>query len=594
MSPRIMLILPPPFDMENSWRSICRPALLVNESYGTSPLPAKGPGSSYRVRRLAPQNLDSELNELVKEIIQPWLNGCLKDHPECRTTSGDETSNYPKRLIFVGNSNGDTLKLVEIGTQRPPYLILSYCWGSTNASARTTYRNLQARLDRMDLSKLPRTVQDAIKLTRNMGKEYIWIDALCIEQAEDDQPGDWDNEASKVGDYYANAECLISAMRASESAQGFLTERASWRYPQRRALLVYGETWCHREEISFWADGPDQTFWYEKESEPLHKRGWCLQERILCPRRLHWTKNGLFWECNTAEKSEQEPFSGNFPFEYISPLLEVYPRPVTILRKDKSEALLKDWCLLTKDYSHMKLSYEKDRFAAIHGIATRLAKRHNDTYYAGVFGSQLASGLLHVDEHASREIPGSSDSPICFPTWSWAAAWRGVEWPWSTYNPGRVSLVELVGFPPVPQSSVQTDFTQLDSRKLRIKAPLVRIFPNGNFVKDNVGWVYVSLKIRICKTAELEEDLDLGLYSKISIKFDPRSITEPKEGMPIPDLFAVILLYDNWYYGLYGIILHKGYMDNKELYTREGVLYIDGIPTSAVESGLWRSELTLV
>ncbi|KAH7187718.1 heterokaryon incompatibility protein-domain-containing protein [Fusarium oxysporum] len=414
------LTLPPPFTITiGRNRKLYKIVhVAIDFMNGAALLPREGRGSSSQVRRLAPQDLDSELDGLIKQIIQPWLNRCLKDHSECRTIPGDKNSNYPKRLIFVGNEKSDAIRLVEIDTQCPPYLILSYCWGSTNGSARTTYRNLEAHLDRIDISKMPRTVRDAIKLTRAMGKEYIWIDALCIEQAEDNHPGDWDNEASKVGDYYANAECLISAMRAGESAQGFLTERVTWRYPQRRALLAHGETRCHRQQLYFWAEGPRQSFFREKLSEPLLERGWCLQERILCPRRLHWTKNGLFWECNSALASEQEAFSNYSRFENSTTELG----EVAILRDEEPTALVEDWYKITEDYSRMKLSYEKDRFAAIHGLATRLAKRHNDTYYAGIFGSRLAQGLMYQDACDSKKTP---DSPICFPTWSWAAASGG-------------------------------------------------------------------------------------------------------------------------------------------------------------------------
>lgn len=42
-----------------------------------------------------------------------------------------------------------------------------------------------------------------------MGKEYIWIDALCIEQTEGDLPGNWGKKAFKVGGYYTGVECLL-------------------------------------------------------------------------------------------------------------------------------------------------------------------------------------------------------------------------------------------------------------------------------------------------------------------------------------------------------------------------------------------------
>jgi hypothetical protein len=47
---------------------------------------------------------------------------------------------------------------------------------------------------------LPKTFKDAIELTRRLGFQYIWIDALCIIQ---DGRDDWKRECSLMGEVYA-------------------------------------------------------------------------------------------------------------------------------------------------------------------------------------------------------------------------------------------------------------------------------------------------------------------------------------------------------------------------------------------------------
>ena len=52
---------------------------------------------------------------------------------------------------------------------------------------------------------------------------------------------------------------------------------------------------------------------YRPWEEPLHFRGWVLQERLLCPRVLAFPSIGdMIWQCDTIEK-----FSGKvlyYPF----------------------------------------------------------------------------------------------------------------------------------------------------------------------------------------------------------------------------------------------------------------------------------------
>jgi len=239
---------------------------------------------------------------------------------------------------------------------------------------------------------------------------------MCIKQTDKGHTGDWATNASKVGDYYANAKCLISALSAAESGQGFLQERLAWRYPQRYSLITHGMTPCKNERICFFVQGPEQKFECDTAYwQPLTERGWCLQERLLCPRRLQWTRNGLYWECNTVRASEADAVSGRCPPEDHELMSQL--KMNTILQQDKEEALGNGWIALVKEYSCRKFTMQSDRLLAIHGIASLLAKRHDEVYYAGIFGSHLADGLMWFGgvETASSHSP---DQFKDFPTWS--------------------------------------------------------------------------------------------------------------------------------------------------------------------------------
>lgn len=177
-----------------------------------------------------------------------------------------------------------------------PHLILSYCWGRGIDVAKTTTGKLEDRLRNFDIAPLPKSIQDAIILTRMMNICYLWVDAICIIQSsENDDYSEFQTEASKMRDYYANAECCIAASVANNAAEGFLRERLLGRYPIQSIFLTYpGSARSDRQSMALQSEENVATLRNVIDESPLSKRGWCLQELALPTRVLHWTSNGLY------------------------------------------------------------------------------------------------------------------------------------------------------------------------------------------------------------------------------------------------------------------------------------------------------------
>ncbi|KAH7254523.1 heterokaryon incompatibility protein-domain-containing protein, partial [Fusarium solani] len=171
-----------------------------------------------------------DLKELIRTEIWPWIRNCQSQHPQC---AASVAAAVPTRLVDVGLDGDEMVKLIQTDQKALEYIALSYCWGkgTANSKARTTSKNLQSRLNGIWIKDLPASIQDAITITRLMGINYIWIDAICIVQSDGpNDPGDWATEAGRMGDYYSGSLCCIAASCANSSTEGFLRARPLGRF----------------------------------------------------------------------------------------------------------------------------------------------------------------------------------------------------------------------------------------------------------------------------------------------------------------------------------------------------------------------------
>ena len=87
----------------------------------------------------------------------------------------------------------------------------------------TTTENYQRRLQGFSEDELPRTFRDAVQVTRALGKQLLWIGALCIIQAiGDEDEDDWRKEAGRMERVFMSACLTIAASSAQNWKVGFL------------------------------------------------------------------------------------------------------------------------------------------------------------------------------------------------------------------------------------------------------------------------------------------------------------------------------------------------------------------------------------
>ncbi len=161
------------------------------------------------------------------DLARKWLKDCSEKCPnENCLPIADET--LPTRVVDVGSSETlDPPRLVLSHGKSGKYVALSHCWGG-DITSKTT-KALVAEYTKM-LPELPRSFRDAIKITRELGFRYLWIDSLCIIQ---DSVEDWELESAAMRDVYRNAAVTLAAA-ASKNSQGGMLNLFGYDQPEIR------------------------------------------------------------------------------------------------------------------------------------------------------------------------------------------------------------------------------------------------------------------------------------------------------------------------------------------------------------------------
>jgi hypothetical protein len=195
------------------------------------------------------------------------------------------------------------------------YIALSYCWGGPQ-SAITTSTNIEARTRAIPLTELPRTIREAVTVTRSLRIRYLWVDAICINQ---DDIAEKTKEIAVMGNIYKNAILTIAAGSAASTDEGFLMKRS---LPAACCLPFYVS---EQQSGTIWLQD-QKTF--KRPMEPLDSRAWTMQEFLLSTRILYYGTKEVAWRCRT------ENFKGFISFDgsgsrYPAPSTTYFPQSLS-------------------------------------------------------------------------------------------------------------------------------------------------------------------------------------------------------------------------------------------------------------------------
>lgn len=237
-------------------------------------------------------------------LIRLWLNRCLKTHKDCalRISTLPEV---PARILDVGTSSQcQNSKLVPGSGRFGPYVALSHVWGREQIITTTKATLIEHSLG-IPWNHLSKTFQDAVLIARELNVQYLWIDSLCIVQ---DSAEDWETESAKMGQYYRNAILTIAATRSEDGTGGCFSDSNSWLLKP----CPTGNSWSRSLSGGFEFIRPSTSALAyassaSSQENPLEYRAWCFQERLLSPRLLNYSHEGMSLLCLSSYASERAP-----------------------------------------------------------------------------------------------------------------------------------------------------------------------------------------------------------------------------------------------------------------------------------------------
>lgn len=399
----------------------------------------------------------------------------------------------PTRVVDVGLHPSHIPHLIETGGSFGQYAALSYVWGLKDQPVMALVNSFQELHNQIPLDRLPQTIRDGFFVARRLGMQHIWVDALCIIQ---DDLQDREREVGQMQHIFSNAHVTIVAASAASCLDGFLSDST-------KVERVLGNEPCFKTfPMPFTTHDGEQghlilqpEYRFHPMSQPVNKRAWTLEERLLSPRLLIYGTSTIVWQCQSGQwefenrQSDFDVANVRLPAAFFRDSFTDGRHMNGLVGPEQLSELRQLWMFIIRDYTARHLTHAQDRLRAISGIAARFHQiLPKSRYLAGLWhdegkpNSVLLAQLLWNSEMLVD--PQRSPPDSLAPSWSWASVegsivWLG-EFEVDIHQPGKVldHVVEPV--------SMRNPFGRVRSGTLILHGPLKSA--RGHVVRrSNIG-----------------------------------------------------------------------------------------------------------
>ncbi|OAR02778.1 hypothetical protein LLEC1_07878 [Akanthomyces lecanii] len=360
-------------------------------------------------RTIRGRPVKTTIDPSVLERVRRCVAHCDHEHHSCAQRPPGPA---PKRLLdlhFSKTEKQNTIQLVALDNEsREKYAALSYA--SESGISRLAPDELVDGA-KIPIESLPKTFQDAILVTRTLGLQYLWIDALCI-------PGSvatWQRWSAQAGAVYANATVTISATGAKNALNGLLFPRAEPKHvciPYKASngtagsvlaatLPLVKEVICSR--------------YMEMRDEPISTGVWSFQERVLSQRVIHFASDQIYIEC-AREFVSEDGLRLRLRYHNTAEALPAGTKDYGPVAATRSP--VERWSALLWDYARRVPANPADKLTALSNVARAFKAMSNGAageYVAGHWTNSLVESLCW---QPLKSKPTGDDAA---PSWSWVS-----------------------------------------------------------------------------------------------------------------------------------------------------------------------------
>lgn len=329
------------------------------------------------MREPGPYVVRHRLESIVNiDKLSRWIEQCKSEHHHRRDPKFERA--------LIGLIEAGALKLIDTVTLEvyvvfsspvPTYVALSYVWGQTLQRERNFFEHTTSSRTqngwRVQLHTLPRTLKEAILLSRDLGLRYIWIDELCIDQSHSPTKS---TVIENMGAIYAAADLVIAAAAGGDSTSGLPGTKDHLRQikvPFLQALTSQGDY------IEFFE--PEEHLADKLESSKWFTRGWTFQEHVFALRTLFVFSDEMFFACG-KDSLQREAYTARG-----RPTTPHQIHPGVMRTRSIQEALITsrplNWGHYDENiqlYTLRDLTFETDRIAALRGVLSEVFGHSDD------------------------------------------------------------------------------------------------------------------------------------------------------------------------------------------------------------------------
>ncbi|KAH8880426.1 HET-domain-containing protein, partial [Thozetella sp. PMI_491] len=229
---------------------------------------------------VAPTQIDTTL-------IQGWWQDCQDNHAGCRAKARDLKSHPTVSIPLFRVIDVYEDKIV-IAPKFCRYVALSYVWGGIDNYQTTKSNKSHDPLTEDEIipfrrKRFPKTIRDALRVTKMIGERYLWVDALCIVQDDEDEKA---KTFPAMNNIYRHAQLTIVAADGSNADAGLRGLDPGSRHVQS----VVGSV----DNIFLTLEEPAP----ELARSVWSTRAWTYQEQQLSRRLLIFAHDRVYYQCD--------------------------------------------------------------------------------------------------------------------------------------------------------------------------------------------------------------------------------------------------------------------------------------------------------